>query len=88
MEDIIHIEGKSYQKIARPSRPQVQGKMMKHLMDVAMIYGGVDLNQNKAPRANLIEEFELIQQKKSKLSRAERDRVVWEFSKHYRLIVA
>lgn len=48
-------------------------------------YSGVNNYSSPAPKVNLKEEFELIQNKKSKLSRADREWVVYQFNRLYKI---
>lgn len=48
-------------------------------------YLGVNNYSIRVPKCNLEEEFELIQNKKSKLSRADRKWVIYQFNKLYKI---
>ena len=84
---LIEIEGKFYEE-----KPQNQGKGIskKTLGLIALAqtmhnisFGGSSYNRER-PSVNIIEEFRLIQQKKSKLNRSDRDWVERMFYKNYK----
>jgi hypothetical protein len=58
------------------------GMMMMAEMAMPGYYGGVK-KQREMPHVNIIEEYGLIQQKKSNLSRSQRDWVVHTFERNF-----
>ena len=44
------------------------------------------LPNDKIQGVNIVEEFRLIQEKKSKLSKAQRDSVVYQFNRYYEMV--
>ena len=85
----LEINGIKYKKIEKQPKKQLSKGMTKVLMMAAM-FGGLD-ECNKSsfknrPNVNIIDEFELIQNKKSKLSMANRDWVVFQFNKLFKQI--
>ena len=81
----IEINGKYYQQ--KPSSTtQMSGKLQAMLlMSMAMttMVGGGGYGR-KRPQVDIIEEYKLIQQKKSKLSKSDRDWVKYQFRKNFR----
>jgi hypothetical protein len=75
----MEINGIEYRKkdLKKPS------KGVLNLMSMAEIYGGYKFGGNNLEGVSIIEEFRLIQDKKSKLSKAKRDSVVFEFNRRY-----
>jgi hypothetical protein len=87
MKNTFELNGKLYVK-KEQSRP-IFSRKMGMLMAMAQIssglmYGGS--NEPERPKVNLIEEYGLIEQKKSKLSKSQRDWVVSQFKKYYQEI--
>lgn len=85
----IEINGLKYrqkeqnkQQIARQSRMSVM------LLSMAMMVEGygVSKRQRETPKVNIIEEFKLIQEKKSNLSRKDREYVISVFNKNFELV--
>lgn len=86
----IEINGLKYrqkeqnnQQTARQSRMSVMG--------MAMMFGtqgsvGTSKRQRETPKVNIVEEFKLIQEKKSKLPRKDREWVVFQFNRHYEMV--
>ncbi len=90
MENKIEIEGKIYEQITQKS--STNGVSIKMLGMLAMAeamhnlsFGGSNYSRQR-PSVNIIEEFRLIQQKKSKLSRSDRDWVIRQFNRNFREI--
>ena len=83
----ITINGVEYERIPQPPKPTGRKAEMLAMMEVMMYvnpYGGYSKPSKPLPTDNIEAEFELIQQKKSKLSRADRDRVEVAFKRVYR----
>ena len=53
------------------------------LVMMAQMFGGLKIGNRNIEGVNIVEEFKLIQDKKSKLSKAQRDSVIWEFNRYY-----
>lgn len=90
----ISINGIKYEPTPTPENKQGHG-LSAYVGAVLMMYGGMHgmfgNNTNKAkhlPTRDIVGEFKLIQEKKSNLSRAERELVVREFNKHFRIKTA
>lgn len=54
-------------------------------MGIAANYG-LNTYQRERPKVNIIDEFKLIQEKKSKLSRNDREWVVFQFNRNFELV--
>lgn len=84
MNEIIEVNGIKY-----ISKEQKQPKMSKSLLSLfAMgmmmggnIFGGT--KEPKKPNVDIVKEYGLIQNKKSTLTRSQRDWVVWQFEKTF-----
>ena len=81
------INGIEYEAI--PKKSTQHTGMSAYLSFMLGIYGGM-FTSNKPktkslPTPNIIGEFELIQNKKSNLSRSEREMVIREFNRHFRV---
>ncbi len=72
----IEINGIKYQQKEQPKKP-----MSRTLMAMMVMGGGS--RQKETPNVDLVEEYGLIQQKKSTLSKSQRDWVVWQFEKNF-----
>jgi UDP-N-acetylmuramoylalanine-D-glutamate ligase len=85
----LEINGVRYAEIEKQPKKQMSSSMAKVLM-MATMFGAMGGNEvsktRKRPSVDLIKEFELIQQKKSKLSRNDRDWVVFQFNKRFKKI--
>jgi len=88
----IEINGLKYrQKEVNSNPPRKYSKSMTMLLGMAMMFGEqgnvvTSKPQRELPPLNLVEEYKLIQLKKSNLPRKEREMVVPKFEKHYELI--
>lgn len=86
----IEIEGKIYEKIPQQSSSNgISKKLLSMLAISASMYSdatGGSNYQRERPSVNLIEEFKLIQQKKSKLNRSDMEWVISKFKKLYKEI--
>ena len=85
----IEIEGKLYQEKEQKPSKSISKKTLG-LITLAQTmhnisFGGSNYNRER-PTVNLVEEFRLIQQKKSKLNRSDRDWVERMFYRNYKLI--
>jgi hypothetical protein len=80
--DMITLAGKQYVRVETPPSPSRRALTIP-LMAMALMYG-TGSRVSAAPDVHIESEFELIQQKKSKLSRSQRDWVVQQFFKKYR----
>lgn len=92
--ETFEINGNIYQEIPKEvsvknkhSGSKMMSMLYPYAMLASMMYGG---NQSqKAPKevvCNIIEEFGLIELKKSKLSKSDRDWVVWKFNRHFKKV--
>lgn len=86
MPNIIEINGERYVENEK-ERPKNTGRMSAILaMSLAMGGGFTDFgSKTKAtmPRVNIANEYALIQQKKSNLSRSQRDWVEYQFHQNF-----
>ena len=82
MEIEIEINGLKYRKkeTRKPSKNFVK------LASMAQIFGGLKLPTSNIEGVNIVDEFRLIQEKKSKLSKAQRDSVVYQFNRYYEMV--
>ena len=81
----VEINGKKYQRIEKKPMSKSVSKM---LMMVSMFAGisGLSGYTKKRPTVILEQEYGLIEKKKSKLSRNDRDWVIYQFESQYKLI--
>ena len=92
MEEIIVINGISYEPIPQSKPKRYNTKMasimaMTSFMYPVIDYGGGSRNKEyTGPRVDIVEEFKLIQNKQSKLSKRDRDWVVHKFNQLYRVV--
>ena len=88
----IEINGLKYrQKEQNNQQTAKQSRMSVMLMGMAMMFSGqgsvgTSKRQRETPKVNIVEEFKLIQEKKSKLSKAQRDSVVYKFNRSYEIV--
>lgn len=88
----IDINGLKYrQKEQNNQQTTGQSRMSVILMGMAMMFVaqgsiGTSKRQRETPKVNIVEEFKLIQEKKSKLSRKDRDWVVSQFNRYYEIV--
>lgn len=87
----IEINGLKYrQKEQNNQQTARQSRMSVMLMGMAMMFGGQgsvgSSRQRETPKVNIVEEFKLIQEKKSKLPRKDREWVVFQFNRHYEMV--
>lgn len=80
----LEINGIKYKKIEKQQRKPLSKNAQK-LLIMAAAFGGLDLglSNKNMPNVDIIKEFGLIQNKKSSLSRKERDYVVFKFNQIY-----
>lgn len=90
MSNTLEIEGQLYEERPQEEGPKMPRGLSKFVM-AAMMLGGMSGmgmgggHSRPFPKCNLEEEFKLIQQKKSKLSRADRNMVERAFHNKYRI---
>jgi len=87
---MIEINGTKYiERQAEKPNSRLGGKMGL-LLGMAAMFGGMmgdmmgDIKEPERPDVNIVEEYKLIQQKKSQLSRSQRDWVEYTFNKHFK----
>jgi len=90
---VVEINGKHYQYIEPEAgnRPPINSKLGMMLMAFGLFTVGLEgpsaSGRRKEPfNGDIVKEFELIQQKKSLLSRSQRDSVVYQFNRMFREI--
>jgi hypothetical protein len=88
----IEINGLKYQ-LKEQNKTQITrfSRVSTMLIGRAMMFGGqgnvgTSRKQRERPKVNLVSEFELIQNKKSKLSKNDRDWVEFQFHRNFKLI--
>ncbi len=90
MENKITVNGVEYERIQH-KQPKGNRTASKWLMAAAMLaapmmnYGGSNYSRSLPSNIDIVKEFELIQQKKSKLSKWERDQVVHIFNQNFKI---
>ena len=77
------INGIEYEERHKPTA--TSARYAPYLMMMMAMYGGLKTKHKGMPDYNLIEEFELIQNKKSKLSRAQREHVIKHFNRTFQI---
>ena len=82
MEIEIEINGLKY----RQKETKKQSKNFVKLVSMAQIFGGLKLPNSNIQGINIVEEFKLIQEKKSKLSKTQRDSVIFQFNRNFELV--
>jgi len=87
--EIIKINGIEYRKKAQQERKPIS-KPLLSLLTMAYIFPitnpYIAKKQIKIPDVDIVQEYELIQQKKSNLSKSNRDLVVIQFEKYFEII--
>lgn len=82
----IEINGIKYQQ-KEQERRKPMSKTLMALMVMSEMANGYGMYGNSKPKENpkvdIVKEFGLIQQNKSKLSKSERDWVVWQFERNF-----
>lgn len=92
--NVFYVNGTAYEPIPRKARKGVGGMgKMASIMAMAGMFAdmssmgyGSGYTRKLSPDIDIIQEFALIQHKKSKLSRWERDAVVRKFNSEYRIV--
>ncbi len=83
----IEIDGVKYQKIERPVSNGASSKMKSIMAATMMMSGGMGNSYSRPnPTVDLVEEYKLVQEKKSKLGKRDREWVIWAFNKTYKAI--
>lgn len=81
----VTIKGKTYRSKEQPEKKMSHG-MAKILM-MATMFGGMSgyggKSEPERPKVDIVKEYELILDKKSKLSKSQRDWVEWQFNKNF-----
>ena len=83
----LEINGIKYAEIEKQPKKQMSSSMARVVVMATMFgaMGGNEVSKTRErPSVDLIKEFELIQQKKSKLPRNDRDWVVFQFNKRFK----
>lgn len=87
----IEINGLKYRQKEQNNQPKKYNKSFAMLYGMAMMFGmqgsvGTSKKQRETPKVNIVEEFKLIQEKKSKLPRKDREWVVFQFNRYYEMV--
>lgn len=80
----MEINGIEYRQ--RPQKQFSGGRSFGKMMMMAQMFGGLNMPKQKDLGVNIVSEFRLIQEKKSLLSRADRDSVEYQFNRAYEKI--
>ena len=84
----IEIDDKKYKEITEPEVGYIQRpRIMNEFLMMSAMFGGLNSATPKTrqrPNVNLVEEYKLIQQKKSNLSKSDRDWVEHQFNRRYK----
>ena len=81
----LEINGVKYRQKEQQKRNPM-GKTMTTLLMMASVFDSLDPYAKKpkeTPNVDIVKEYGLIQQKKSNLSKSQRDWVVWQFEKNF-----
>lgn len=82
-ENLIEVDGVKYREI---EKPRVSGRIAQ-IMLMAQMMGGYGMpKEPQRPDVDIVSEYKLIQQKKSNLSRSQRDWVVSQFHSRYKAL--
>ena len=84
----IEINGLEYQQKQKPKK---DSRFNSLIIGASIMFGaqgsvGTSKIERENPKVNLIEEYKLIQEKKSNLSRRDREWVIFQFNRNYELI--
>jgi hypothetical protein len=85
--ETVEVNGVKYEKIEEKPFP-IMGSKMTQLMAMSMMFGGMmgsNIKTPSRPNVDIVEEFKLIQAKKSNLSANNRAWVVAEFHRKFKL---
>lgn len=85
IDNSVYIKGERYLPIDSPARNDRFDMEAATLIALGAMYGTGSCYSRPNPSVNILEEFKLIQDKKSKLSKRDREWVVSEFYKSYKL---
>lgn len=80
----VTVNGVEYEKVETPKRDS-KFTYIEYLL--SQFYISKNSGKSSKPNVNLVDEFELIQNKQSKLSRSNRDWVVSQFNKHFKPVL-
>ena len=85
----IEINGLHYRQ--KKQEHKNDNKIVSLILGASMMFSargivGTSKRERDYPKVNLIEEYKLIQQKKSKLSRKDREWIIFQFNRNYELI--
>ena len=84
----IEVNGVKYKEKEKPERPKINS----HIFSTLLMYGALDgmniggSGKQSIPKVDIVKEYGLIQQKKSLLSRSERESVIAQFNRKYEQI--
>ena len=88
----IEINGLKYRQREQNNHQTArQSRMSVMLMGMAMMVEaqgsvGTSKRQREMQKVNIVEEYKLIQEKKSKLPRKDREWVISQFNRHFELV--
>jgi hypothetical protein len=89
---MVTINGQDYEPIEREENTSgyrnrgTMAAMLLAMTAAQMSTMGGNSYKRKYPTVDLVREYELIESKRSELTKAERDHVVWQFNRTYRKV--
>ena len=83
MYGMIEINGKKYLPVEQPKRKTGRMGLIAHALASVEMFGANTYHRTR-PTVNIVEEYKLIQDKKSNLCRSDRDWVEYQFSRMYK----
>lgn len=81
----VSVNGILYEKIQQPPRKPLPIPLSMGFLTMTQLAYGMPKLRNR-PNVNIVKEFELIQNKKSNLSKSNREWVVWKFNRTYKKV--
>lgn len=82
----IEINGVKYVEREQQRRRHDVSLSMAALLAIGGLMGNINSYNRPRPQVNIVSEFKLIQDKKSKLCRNDRDWVVYQFNQLYKVV--
>lgn len=89
MEDqnIVDINGVKYIQVDNRSKSYTRNSRVLQMLIMAEMFGGFGSKKQNTPNVDIVKEYALIQQKKSQLSKRERDYVVYQFERNFTKVI-
>jgi len=79
----IEINGIKYREKEQPKRKPISKTLLAMLTMASMFDYGSGTGSKETPNVDIVKEYGLIQQKKSNLSKSQREWVVWQFKRKF-----